>query len=503
MKLSSMLTGICIVLAAAAHSDVCGSIEYIGAVRVLNLWGSWEDMGRAHGYLLGPDISEVFHDYFLEMAGGVGNFEGARAFFQAYFQVPQEFLDYTQGMISGIADTISLYSPQLGRDMDYVDICVCSSIPDIAALKKGDLLLCSSVSAWNDATAEDTCLRGAPAISRNLDYYVDTKGTVLDNSILLTFDPDDGQEWVSIGFPGFAGSLSGMNASGISACLNMGNNQGTTQYASPFVPICMALALGLSDTDFDGSGQCDIEDMKEALTCWNRGNSYDIHVVGNRALAGQDSNAVVVEVSNKNGYAFRHSDDEPAISPDRMIVTNHHRVLIPPVSCFRYSYLMDSLTADPDVDLQRFWSFMGAVGWPATPGQGGTLQTMLFMPETLEMGISFSTAATPSYLQEPEMIGWEDIFPNHSPQGIETGSVQAGVLVVYPNPTTGILYVVTDPAVGELGVYDLAGRSVPAQAAFDEGRATVDLEGLPAGIYRILTGDGGNVLSKSIILIGP
>lgn len=492
---------ICLVLSTVSLADTCGSIEFIGDVRVLNLWGSWDEMGYAHGYLLGPDISEVFHDYFLEMAGGTGSFESARAFFQTYFEIPQEFSDYTQGMISGIADTISLYSPVLGRNIDYIDICVCSSIPDIAALKGNSELLCSSVSAWNDATAEATYLNGAPAISRNLDYYVDTGGTILDNSILITFDPDQGQDWVSVGFPGFAGSLSGMNESGLSACLNMGNNQGTTQYTTPFVPICMALALGLSENDFDGSGQFDVEDMKTALTTWNRGNSYDIHVVADRSLAGQDSSSVVVEVSNRDGYDFRYSTDEPAIAPDRMILTNHHRVLIPPVSCYRYSYLLDSLTTDPEVDLQRFWNFMGAVGWPASPGSGGTIQTMVFMPEILGIMVSFSTISTPSYTQVPEDIAWDDIFPNHSSQGTESHSFQAEELVVFPNPSSGPVNVIMPSACSDMQVYDTAGRCMQSVSVQDAETTILDMSSLPEGLYRIRASYSDKYLYKDVVIL--
>jgi len=50
-----------------------GSVETIGEIRVVNLWGTWEEMGYAHGRLLGPDIKEVFEGYFLELAGGTAN----------------------------------------------------------------------------------------------------------------------------------------------------------------------------------------------------------------------------------------------------------------------------------------------------------------------------------------------------------------------------------------------------------------------------------------------
>ncbi|RKZ10160.1 hypothetical protein DRQ25_03910 [Candidatus Fermentibacteria bacterium] len=499
----AMLISLCLLIVCPLFSeDVNGSIEYTGDIRILNLWGTWPEMGYAHGYLLGPDIAEVFHEYFLEMVGGVSNYANLRAYFLMYFDLPPVFIDYSQGILSGISDTVSIYSVPLGRNMDYIDICVVSSIPDLSALGGMEQLLCTSVSAWNAATEGEPELSGAPAVSRNLDYYVDTGGSALDNSILMTFDPESGQDWVSVGFPGFAGSLSGMNESGISASLNMGNNPGTVQFTSPFIPICMALALGLGDEDFNGSGQCDVEDMKDALTEWNRCNSYDIHIVADRNLAGQDSSSVVVEVNNRNGYAFRYSGDEPDIAPCRMILSNHHRVLIPPVGCYRYALLIDSLTLNPDVTLERLWNFMGAVGWPATPGSGGTIQTMVFMPEHLRMGLAFATAATPSYEQVPEWIEWTDIFPNHPPQSIE-GDINAEQLIrISPNPSSGIVSISYQGSIHDISLYDTAGRKLDADI-FESAESclSVDLSALPEGIYRILVQIENTVFAENVVII--
>ncbi len=479
-----------------------GSLENIGDVRVLNLWGTWSEMGHAHGYLLGPDIGEVFENYFLELTGGVPNYESIRTYFITYFDVPAEFVNYTLGIISGISDTVSIYSDTLGRNIDYIDICVVSATPDLSGLRGMNQFLCTSTSAWNSATADDPELIGSPAISRNLDYYVDTGSSILGNCILITFDPETGQDWISVGFPGFAGSLSGMNESGVSACLNKGNFQETTQYTSPFIPICMALALGLSDSDFDGSCACDVEDMKAALTGWNRLNSFDIHVVAARNLAGQDSSAVVIEVNNRDGFAFRYAEDEPAIAPYRMILSNHHRILRHPVGCYRYSYLVDSLTANPNVTLDRLWNFMGAVGWPATPGAGGSIQTMIFMPEQLKIALAFATPSTPSYNHVPEWIEWTDIFPNHSPQGIQSGNSAEQQILVSPNPSSGTVSVSCQGSAHDVSVYDTAGRKMHvAVTETADGFLNIDLASLPGGIYRISVRIDDTVVTSNAVII--
>lgn len=497
-----LLIFVCLFISVPLQADVNGSIEYIGDIRILNLWGTWSEMGYAHGFLLGPDISEVFHDYFFEMVGGVSNYQMIRGYFQAYFDIPSELVDYSQGIINGASDTISIYSDSLGRFLDHIDVCVVSAIPDLSALGGIKQFLCTSVSAWDNATSGDPELNGSPAISRNLDYYVDTGSSILDNNLLITFDPQTGQDWISVGFPGFIGSLSGMNESGISACLNMGNNQGTTQYPGKFIPICMAQALGLSDADFNGSGSCDVQDMKDALTGWSRSNSYDIHVIGDRTLAGQDSSSVVVEVNNRDGYAFRYAEDEPDIAPCRMILTNHHRVLIPPVPCSRYTLLMDSLTTNPDVTLERLWNFMGAVGWAATPGFGGTIQTMVFIPEQLKIGLAFATVSTPSYNQVPEWIEWTDLFPNHTPQGIEGSVHTEHAILVSPNPSSGIVVISYQGNIHDISVYDTAGRKLDVGICeFGESCLSADLSSLPDGIYRVSVRIEDIVFTENVVII--
>lgn len=463
-----------------------GSVEMIGEIRVVNLWGTWEEMGYAHGRLLGPDIKEVFEGYFLELAGGTANVNLLRAYFPQYFTVPAEFTEYAEGIIAGMADTVSLWSEVYGRNLDALDLCISSSVPDLSAAVDLPHLYCSSASAWGDATAADPVLLGSPATSRNLDFFVDSRSEILDESILVVHDPADGQEWISVTFPGYMGTLSGMNQNGLSATLDMGNHQGTFQTTTPFVPICMALALGLSRQDFDGSGTCDIQDITAAATCWNRANSYDIHIVSPEALGTGNGPGVVAEVNNQNGTALRYSFDEPAIAPDRMILTNHHRVLYPPITCYRYSRLLDSLSTQPGVTLDRLWNFMGAVGFPPVPGSGGTLHTMILQPQQLRIGLAFASTGTAPYQKTPQWIQWSDIYPNHGQQSAPDGPAPMGP-AVYPNPASNVIHVTggtelaTPPA-----LYDMAGRRTCVEFTRSDGVFSADVSGLAAGMYIVV-----------------
>ncbi|MCD4708332.1 MAG: T9SS type A sorting domain-containing protein [Candidatus Sabulitectum sp.] len=479
-----------------------GSLETIGEIRVLNLWGTWEEMGYAHGYLLGPDLKEFYEEYFLELAGSQANVNYLRNYFPIYFSVPEEFSDYADGIIAGVSDTISIWSSVYGRNIDVLDIFISSSVPDLSAVVDFQQLLCSSASAWGSATSNDPALQGSPAVSRNLDYYVDTQETILDQHLLLVYDPEVGQDWISVAFPGFMGCLSGMNETGLNASLNMGNYQGTSQTTPEFVPICMALALGLSSEDFDNSGTCDISDVMASVTTWNRSNSYDIHISSPADIGTGGNPAVIAEINNHSGYAFRYATDESSISPDRMILTNHHRVLYPPVSCYRYSRLLDSLETNPDVTLNRLWNFMGAVGGPPTPGVGGTLQTMIFQPEQRRTGLAFASSGTASYSKSPEWIEWSDLYPNHDPQSVEEGSAHPATLHIYPNPVSSVLYITAGVSNAErLRLFDLSGRQMSVPFSRTAGNQfAVDISNLAPGLY-LLMNNSGEITERASFLI--
>ena len=475
---------------ASSASGLNGSVEMIGEIRVLNLWGTWEEMGYAHGYLMGPDIMLIFEEYFLELAGGQSNVNLLRNYFPIYFSVFGEFAEYAEGIITGASDTISLWSGVYNRNIDILDLYITSSVPDLSAVVDFPHLFCSSVSAWGEATQGESQLQGDPAISRNLDFYLDTGETILDNCILVVHDPDDGQEWVSVSFPGFMGTLSGMNEAGLTAALNMGNHPGASQTVTPFVPICMALALGLSREDFDGSGACDIEDMMASATEWNRANTYDIHMVSPVNLGGEHGPAVVTEVNNHAGFAFRHSFHEPSIAPNTMILTNHHRVLYPPITCYRYSMLRDSLQNSAEVTLDRLWNFMKTVGFTPLPGTGGTLQTMIFQPQQRRIGLAFASSGVGPYHKNPEWIEWTDLFPNHGQQSVQEGWQQQG-LSVHPNPAS-----VTVTVHGAMGVppmlYDLTGRRVDIPFTEEGDLFRGDVSGLATGLYIATTSAGSS-----------
>jgi hypothetical protein len=252
---------------------------------------------------------------------------------------------------------------------------------------------------------------------------------------VIACSPFDGNQTVLCNYAMNMDCNSGMNEHGICATRNEGNHTGVTIYEPDFVPVGYASTLGLMEDDFDDSGTNDLGDIVAALTCWNRTPSKIWHTAAPRNLAYQDEPAVVVETNNTAGFALRYAFHDTVIAPDHMIATNHHRLLYPPINCWRYAMLSDSLQADPNMTLDRFWRFMGYCN------QGGwTNLTVLFLPESREVGVAFADTILESWQKDPVWMTWDELFPPtgipRPPENVEAQSDGQGNVVLTWSPVT-------------------------------------------------------------------
>lgn len=88
------------------------------------------------------------------------------------------------------------------------------------------------------------------------------------------------------------------------------------------------------------------------------------------------------------------------------------------------------------------------------------------------------------FLYQPSTVGIADIADSQS-------------LLVYPNPTTGLLNVVlNDGESGEVKLFDMMGRTLLSQHV--EGSAVLDLHTLPQGVYMVKIGN--NIAQKILII---
>jgi hypothetical protein len=185
--------------------------------------------------------------------------------------------------------------------------------------------------------------------------------TLTDNPLLTVHFPSeaDEQPWLSIGYAGLFGALSAISESGVSAYLNMGNNESSAG-GTPYHPILLSVRNGIEGTDYDGSGQHAPDDVAAAISDRARNIDTIVHVTKDNGLG---SRPIVIESNNAAGVAVRDASDNTVVPGEHLVATNHFRALYPPIYCYRYDGLVDSLTVSTDMTCERSWDVMaGAAG---------------------------------------------------------------------------------------------------------------------------------------------
>jgi isopenicillin-N N-acyltransferase like protein len=180
----------------ARHSQ--GWLETIDGYRVLHLKGTPHEMGEQHGVLLREDVRAMVQTMLYERGRealvDLGPLELTPAAVLATIveiqrpHVPPKYWDEMRGLAEG-------------ADLPLADIQAANFIPE--------LFHCSGFAVMNSATEDGVLYHG-----RVLDYGVDLH--LQDHAVLIVAEPEGGVPFVNVGYAGFIGSVTGMNARHVS-----------------------------------------------------------------------------------------------------------------------------------------------------------------------------------------------------------------------------------------------------------------------------------------------
>jgi hypothetical protein len=176
-------------------TEGAGRLEIHDGTKVLFLKGTPEDMGRQHGVLMKKEVRDLVNRVLYGV--GVGSsFDKGRWFFGE--------IESCQARIGKFID------PRTLREMDALAAAAGVSREEARLANFfPELFHCSGFSLFGDATAGGRMFHG-----RILDYM---KGVGLEqNAVAMVFQPDAGNAWVNVGYAGFVGSVTAMNAKHIS-----------------------------------------------------------------------------------------------------------------------------------------------------------------------------------------------------------------------------------------------------------------------------------------------
>jgi hypothetical protein len=414
--LLTLLVAVTATVSAATPPDLHGLLRTNQGQRLLYLWGSYYDMGFAHGYLLADDIMQLMRVYaFPPEWADPWVYEMARDFVQNVFQYPDDrFLDEAQGIYDGmLAAGIPAYVDVIDRDFDVWDLITFNGLNDIRAV------FCTTLAGWNSTTAMDADLQGEIAVAHNTDFineFAEAHLLIGEKSIIFSYAPDDPgvQRVVSVGNAGLLGSPAAMNESGAVALLNMGAAFGTVQEPDldprPQL-VGWPTRAALSERDGTSDGLYTYDDYFRYFDGVYQFSSMMHQVAVARAL--REPPFAVLELANA-GRAMRYPDDDPNVAPDAMIVLNWEDALAPERTPKAQELYDDSLRLVNDVygrqlTLANLWDFLYQRQLDGLAD--ATMQSMILLPESRRLGVAFTDQTAMAPEKEPVWYEFDDFFP--------------------------------------------------------------------------------------------
>jgi hypothetical protein len=438
-----------------------------GKLALLLMTGNHYGDGFCYGDLLGGRIMNLFEHYVIPSAfGGATNYNYARQLFDQYFVVDDKYVEIAQGMIEGIEQSgVSLFSQVLNDNIGYKDVLIANSIPDFSSFDK----------AWNNMGPE---LSGETVISRNLDWT--NNPYLINNALIIIWAPcgPNEQRWISFGFIGLFGALSGFNESGVASFQNMGNYN-STPVGTGFYPVNLAQRNGLEMNDYNGDGICSPRDVSDAVRDHPVSSTYIIHSAGKSYL---DIPAEILEIHNAFGDTIRTVNDNPEFFGDNLVATNHFRLLKPSTYCARYQRISDSLSKSNLMSVQRNWDVL------STAGVSTNLQTIQYTPGKHILRFSFAEVGIPAYQIEPSEVWVDSLFMLVGINDFQKNSLLE--MFVSPNPCKNFTTITArfeSPASFACRITDITGKLIEDFNNFNlnENITTIGwgTSDVPNGIY--------------------
>ena len=489
--------------------QVNGFITDVNGKTVMKVWGTHEERGYAHGYLVAERFLQVFDNYVIGtmLSGQSQYYVSLRTYFETNYECDSLYITEATALVSGIQDAgASIHSSYLNRDIDYIDVLVCNTIPDLSTAfnrycDPDHTGGCSSLTSWGNAT-QNTELNGELVITRYLDWSVSSH--LSSNSMIIVHEPSeaDEQPWFSFGFPGMFGALSAINQSGVAVFQNMGNDD-TRVPGHTYSPILLTLRKAVESSDYNNDSVSNIEDVRQALTDENCAFGAIVQSVTHMT---ESEYATVFELNDNLGLTSRNVSDNTVIAGDNLAATNHFRELISPVTCSRYSALAGSIEDTTTVTKQKSLSLM----YHAC-GVMHNLHVIQYVPSTGD--IKWAVAGTaPAYQSSVTDLNRDDVL------GLTVGNqeedlVYTSGMSIYPNPfnpETIVEFDLPESSDGELSVYNIKGQKVKVikSGSFQKGTNTFKWNGInenginvSSGVYMMVLKTGKITISSKAILI--
>ncbi|MFH1049491.1 MAG: T9SS type A sorting domain-containing protein [bacterium] len=454
--------------------EIKGDTSSIDDIKIIKVWGTHQERGFAYGYLLAGQIVDLIDNYlFAEVFyNDLQMYENNIQLLKTNFNFDEKYLIEARAIIDGMiaAGYGSELQQLFKRVPDVNDMIFVNTIVEFAYLG------CSSLALWGEKTQYNN-VDAVLIYTRNLDW---TKSNVLIRNQLITVhipEESDEQPWISFGFPGLFGILSGINQSGVGAFLHLGNIGSFAKTSGFFHPIFLSIRNGIESKDFDGNQNCNTSDVEQSIKEKQTAGGFIVNVVGKRA---NSDSVIVVEVNNFDGCTMRTSSENTTLSGSVIASTNHFRKLYPPVDCYRYDNIESILKGTNEkVNDSDSWQILtDAAGVP------NALQTIQYLPDYGLIKLAVANITTPSHQREAhqlylnELTSIDDSYKKFDKEKI----------ILYPNPMDDKLYIESQNLIKNITVYNFLGQILMSKRV-NAYKCETDLNNILPGLY-FITIDG-------------
>lgn len=300
-----------------------GTLRQVKGYTVLQLTGNAHDRGYAHGNLVAPQIIDFFRFYILEdkMRSAQEYENGFAKFLHSHFDYPTPFVTECEAVLEGMqASGESLLIPELDRDFSLTDLYAINSYIETRAMRSS----CTQFAAWGPRT-ESTDVDGGMITGRNMDGEVDIRKVTVSHFLLFAVDPSEPEQkrYVSMMWPGFVATISGMNEDGFYTMENAGLT-GPGAVVDRLVPFSWTMREALAKLGADTTPESlqsfvDTYDNSAGGVCGP--GCITLFAVPYR---GQSHPAFVLE-GDRFGDSIRVAGSVRPRIANALVLSNHHR----------------------------------------------------------------------------------------------------------------------------------------------------------------------------------
>ena len=335
-------------------AEVNGTLSDIDGVRVLRVWGTPEQRGFAHGYLLADTVKELANSFLAEgpLGGSLERYTEEMLPKLRRMKIDPRHEAEMYGILAGVETRLGgpVKIEFLQRSLKYEDIVAINCTGDLT--RSG----CSSFAAWDQMTKDGHTIAG-----RNMDWP-ELSSMIKTQIVLVNAPSTDGgaKGWVAITWPPFVGCLTGMNSQGVTVATHdaRGRPSSVTSGFTPYGWIFRrAVESAAADTAF--------EDIARVVR-------DEISIVGNNMMvnrpfaSGQPAAAVIEfdgDLTTGQGVTVRL----PRADSRHLVCTNHFVERGAPRPCPRYEQLdgvLDRIArskAKRNVTIDRAWKMLAGL----------------------------------------------------------------------------------------------------------------------------------------------